>query len=270
MFLFTNHDFRCIIVLSIGLYLLGSAVADLSTNATAGASGSVLTASGFNTIHPTFMLLSVILRHGNSASSLLPAVLLANLPQLIVSFIYVSYNSVWTSMLMGLEWSQYGHIRQPLRVSYPAGLQRSTYCLQIPYRYGVVLMLLIGSIHLLISESIFVIRLQVFTFEGKEDLYQSSVMCGYSLLALLVTIVVGAVAVLGLVGFDFHRYEPGMSLMGCSSAAISAACHLRPDEKVDAALQPLQWGAMPSEGENGHCCFSTGPVLLPEENKTYA
>jgi hypothetical protein len=234
------------------------------------ANGSLLTTSGFNTIHPTFMLLDVILKTGNNASNLLPAVLLANLPQLIVSFIYVSYNSVWTSMLMGLEWSRYAHTRRPMRVSYPTGLQRSTYRLQIPYRYGVALMVLIGSIHLLISQSIFVVRLQVFTSTGEEDLYQSFVTCGYSLLALLATIIVGAVAVLGLVGFGFRRYEPGMSLVGCSSAAISAACHSRPDEDMDAALQPLQWGALPSEGDVGHCCFSTGPVLLPEANRVYA
>jgi hypothetical protein len=133
-----------------------------------------------------------------------------------------------------------------------------------------MLMMLIGSIHLLVSESIFVVRLQVFTFTGKEDLLQSMVTCGYSLLALLITIIVGAVAVLGLIGIGFRSYEPGMSLVGCSSAAISAACHSRPDEDIDAALQPLQWGAVPFEGEIGHCCFSTGPVLLPRENRVYA
>jgi hypothetical protein len=215
------------------------------------------------------MLWYIILSTGNSASSLLPAVLLANLPQLVVSLIYVSYNSVWTSMLMGLEWSGYAHERKMLRVSYPTQLQRSTYRLQIPYRYGVPLMVLIGSTHFLISESIFVVRLRAIAQSGQEDPEQSFVTCGYSMLALLVTIVVGAVAVLTIIGFGFRRYKHGMPLVRCSSAAISAACHPRANEDVDAALQPLQWGSVPMEGDVGHCCFSTDTVLMPEEGKDY-
>jgi hypothetical protein len=215
------------------------------------------------------MLLDIVRSTGNSASSLLPAVLLANLPQLVVSLIYVSYNSVWTSMLMGLEWSQYANKRKVLRVSYPTQLQRSTYRLQIPYRYGVPLMVLIGSTHLLISESIFIVRLRVMTQSGQEDPEQSFATCGYSMLALLVTIIAGIVAVLAIVGFGFRRYKPGMSLVMCSSAAISAACHPRADEDGDAALQPLQWGAVPTEALVGHCCFSTQTVLLPIEKREY-
>lgn len=215
------------------------------------------------------MLWYIVYLTGNSASSLLPAVLLANLPQLVVSLIYVSYNSVWTSMLMGLEWSQYAHQRKLLRVSYPTQLQRSTYRLQIPYRYGVPLMALIGGVHFLISESIFVVRLRVIAQSGQEDPKQSFVTCGYSMLALLVTIVIGAVAVITIIGFGLRRYKPGMPLVKSNSAAISAACHPRANEVADAALQPLQWGAVPTEGDVGHCCFSTDHVSLPEEGKQY-
>ncbi|KAH7405997.1 hypothetical protein DE146DRAFT_787173 [Phaeosphaeria sp. MPI-PUGE-AT-0046c] len=253
----------CIAALGIAIYLLGSALV------TVGHTNAPFKASGFNTIHPTFMLFDIVRLTGNSASSLLPAVLLANLPQLVVSLIYVSYNSVWTSMLMGLEWSQYALKRKVLRVSYPTQPQRSTYRLQIPYRYGVPLMVLIGSTHFLISESIFVVQLRVMALSGQEDPEQSFVTCGYSMLALLVTMVVGAVAVLAIIGFGLRRYEPGMILVKCSSAAISAACHPRADEDSDAALQPLQWGAVLTEQTVGHCCFSTDTVLMPEEGREY-
>jgi hypothetical protein len=173
-------------------------------------------------------------------------------------------------MLMGLEWSQYAYIRRTLRVSYPSATQRSSYRLQIPYRYGVPLMILIGSIHMLISESIYVVRVRVLTTNGQEDPYQSFVTCGYSLLALLVTIIVGTVAVIGVIAFGFRRYKPGMSLVRCSSAAISAACHPRPNENRDAALRSLQWGAVPPDGEIGHCCFSTESVVMPTEGSEYA
>ncbi|KAF2438394.1 hypothetical protein P171DRAFT_330014, partial [Karstenula rhodostoma CBS 690.94] len=195
--------------------------------------------------------------------------LLVNTPQLIVSFIYISYNSVWTSMLMGLEWSQYALTRRPLRVSYPVGKQRSTYRLQIPYRYGVPLMVLIGTLHLLISQSIYLVRLRNYNTSGVEDFDSSIATCGYSLLALLVTIVVGGLALLGVIAMGFRRYKPGMTLVMCSSAAISAACHSRPDEVEEAAQQPLLWGVVSTDAGVGHCCFSTGSVSLPQEGREY-
>lgn len=245
------------------MYLLGLALTSV------GHTNSPFKASGFNTIHPTFMLWWTVKSIGNSTSSLLPAVLLANLPQLIVSLIYVSYNSVWTSMLMGLEWSQYAHERKTLRVSYPKQLQRSTYRLQIPYRYGVPLMVLIGTIHFLVSESIFVVKVRTIDQSGQEDPGQSFVTCGYSMLALLVTIIVSVMTILAVIMFGLRRYKPGMPLVRCNSAAISAACHSREGEDADAALQPLQWGAVSTEEIVGHCCFSTGHVSLPEEGKEY-
>lgn len=258
----------CTSALCIASYLLGKALSDFASNYIPMA--SAIAGPGFNTIHPSFMLFSVIRNTGNGISSLLPAVLLANLPQLIISFIYVSYNLVWTSMLMGLEWSQYAHIRRTLRVSYPEALQRSTYRLQIPYRYGVPLMVLIGGIHLLISESIYVVKIKVLAQSEQEDPSQSFVTCGYSLLALLVTIVVGIGALIGVIGFGFRKYKPGMSLVRCSSAAISAACHPRSDEDINAALRPLQWGVVPTENDFGHCCFSTKLVVMPVEGLQYA
>jgi hypothetical protein len=141
---------------------------------------------------------------------------------------------------------------------------------QIPYRYGVPLMVLIGSIHLLISESIYVVKIRVLTDGGQEDPYQSFVTCGFSLLALLVTIVVGGGAVISIIGFGFRRYRPGIPLVMCSSAAISASCHPRLNEEKDAALRSLQWGVVPVDGEMGHCCFSTETVVMPTEGLEYA
>lgn len=89
-------------------------------------------------------------------------------------------------------------------------------------------------------------------------------------MALLVTIVVGGVALLVVIACGFLKYRPGMTVVGCNSAALSAACQSRPDEDKDAASKPLQWGEVPGEGETGHCCFSAGAVSLPVEGKLYA
>lgn len=173
---------------------------------------------------------------------------------------------------MSLEWSQYAYTRHALRVSYPTGGQRSTYRLQIPYCYGVVLMVLIGFIHWLISQSIFLVRVRVVSAEGVEDVDDDIITCGYSLQALLATIVVGRVATLAVMGFGCRSYRPAMTLVGCNSAAISAACHTVSDQDGDrgTASGPLQWGAVPSTSDVGHCCFTKGEVSMPEQGQLYA
>ena len=38
----------------------------------------------------------------------------------------------------------------------------------------------------------------------------------------------------------------------------------------DAALLPVMWGAVESNGPVGHCCFSSFDVSPPIEDKVYA
>ena len=64
-------------------------------------------------------------------------ILLADTPQLILSLLYFTYSSLWTCMLLVEEWIGYLKERKPLRVTSPTGKQRSTYRLQLPYRYGI-------------------------------------------------------------------------------------------------------------------------------------
>ena len=47
---------------------------------------------------------------------LIADVLVANSPQLILSFLYFSYNSLWTCMLLTAEWAESAKTRKPLRV----------------------------------------------------------------------------------------------------------------------------------------------------------
>lgn len=65
---------------------------------------------------------NAVLSSSLADSSVIGAVLVANLPQLIISSIYVLYNSILTSMLLGLEWSKFSSERCHLRVSTPQGL----------------------------------------------------------------------------------------------------------------------------------------------------
>ena len=71
-------------------------------------------------------------------SGLIAKVLFANLPQGILSFLYLTYNGLYSCMLGAHEWSLFAAQRRGLRVTSPVGKQRSTYYLQLPYWYAVV------------------------------------------------------------------------------------------------------------------------------------
>ena len=78
------------------------------------------------------------------------ASLLANLPQLVVSYIYVVYNSLVTSMLATAEWVGYSISPRGLRVTWPKGHQRSRAFLQLPYIYALPIMTASTLLHWLI------------------------------------------------------------------------------------------------------------------------
>jgi len=65
-------------------------------------------------------------------------VLIANSPQVLLSVLYLNYNGLFSCVVANDEWSRFAHSRKPLRVTSPAGQQRSTYFLSLPYRYAIV------------------------------------------------------------------------------------------------------------------------------------
>ena len=179
------------------------------------------------------------------------------------------FNGLFTCMLLVNEWAGYAHNRKPLRVTSPANSQRSTYRLQLPYKYGVPSILFSGTLHWLVSQSIFLTRISSFTYDGVEDPANSISTVGFSLSAIVTVIALGTVVVLLGILNGFRRYPPGIPLAGSCSAAISAACH-RPEGDTDAAEKPLMWGAVETEGSIGHCCFTSFEVEKPVAGKLYA
>src|SRR4051812_18450004 len=109
-------------------------------------------------------LVGVVLPHGST--SVIPHILLANLPQAVVSFINLVYNWQFTAMLAQREWSNYAIKRAPLRVTTPSPSQRSTYFLQLPYAFSVPLLLAAVVLHWFISQSIFLVRITAYK-DGK-------------------------------------------------------------------------------------------------------
>ena len=197
------------------------------------------------------------------------SILLANSPQVLLSFLFLTYNGLFTCMLLGHEWSSYAHVRKPLRVTSPAGSQRSTYRLQLPYKYGIPLLVLSGTLHWLVSQSIFLARVDWYE-DGMLDQYSydSISTVGYSCIAIITVIALGGIVVIIGILHGFRRYKPGIPLAASCSAAISAACH-RPNEDVDAPYKPVMWGAVKSKNPIGHCCFTSFEVTKPVKGQKY-
>lgn len=221
------------------------------------------------------MLLSLAVPSSGYAQPL-SNILIANLPQVILSFLYMMYNGLYTCMLLGHEWSSYAHQRKPLRVTSPSGKQRSTRWLQLPYHYSIPLLVLSGFMHWLVSQSLFLARVAVHmdTHDSNSVPEQENVAfttCGYSPIALIFAIGLGALMLIALVLTGTRWYRPGIPLASSCSAAINAACH-RPARDSDAAMWPLKWGEIYTrkQWEHSHCSFTSVPgVTHPVPGRLY-
>ncbi len=201
--------------------------------------------------------------------------LLANLPQLLLSFLYFAYNSIFTCMLLAQEWNEYARKRKPLRVTSPVGRQRGSYRLQLPYRYGIPLLIGSGILHWLVSQSIFLVRISSYQSTGTLDIESGISTCGYSPIAIIFVIGLGSIIVLLGIANGFRVSRSGMPLVGSCSAAISAACH-PPQGDLDASSRPVMWGVVAkedteiSDDDIGHCSFTSFEVEAPTPGKWYA
>lgn len=88
-------------------------------------------------------------------------VILVNIWQFIISLLYIQFNAVLTAMLANLEWQRYA-TRKPLRVTTPTSMQRESYFVTLPYRYGIPQLTMFALLHYTISQSIFVVPFENF------------------------------------------------------------------------------------------------------------
>lgn len=200
--------------------------------------------------------------------SLFSAALITNLPQVLLSYIYLAFNGLFTCMLAGQEYMQYTHHRRPLRVTSPVGQQRSTYYLQLPCQYSLTLLALSSLLSWLVAQSLFVVRVQV--RDPNNLLPPDSILpsCGYSPGAIVLTIVVGTLIVMIAGATGWRQYPAGMPLAAACSGAIRAACH-PPLGDENAAVLPVQWGVVTIRNGVGHCSFSSKLVAPPIPGQRY-
>lgn len=205
--------------------------------------------------------------------SLASNILLANLPQFILSLLYLSYNTIYTCQLVESEWNEFALRRKPLRVTQPVRGQVSTYYLGLPYSYGVPLLIISILLHWMFSRSIFLVKIKFIDYLGRsgsemrvpEDITQ----CGYSPIAIIFSMILACIVLLVGILNGFRRYHTGIPFAGMCSAVISAACHPHLDEVSDAAFEPIQWGVISQHDGIGHCSFSSHAVNLPNTHDVY-
>ena len=191
---------------------------------------------------------------------------LANLPQLLISLLHLNYKSIFTCMLMEKEWNDSAYIRKRLRVSSPSKGQRSTYFLSLPYRYAIPLIVLSGSMHWVLSQSFFLAQINP---NGMEVATFTTIVrsWGYSCIGIVFILILGCLMLLTVLLVGLRRLRPGIPFAGHCSAVLSAACQRSPEDEEITSF-PIKWGVI-GDGDVRHCTFSSSKVHLPEEGVLY-
>lgn len=203
--------------------------------------------------------------------SVLRGAVTVNAPQLLFSYLYFVYNEIFTCMHIGKEWGQFAKRPTLLRVSRAQGRQRWTYWLSLPWRYSVPLIVVSALLHWLVSRSLYLVRINVFGPDGKRQPDLAISAYGFSPLATILVMSILALMLLTVFAFSMRKLEPGTTMVGTNSFAISAACHDDGGEK-DAALKPLTWGVVregTGDGEPGHATITSQTTSKLIEGRIY-
>ncbi|KAH7417154.1 hypothetical protein BKA64DRAFT_701939 [Cadophora sp. MPI-SDFR-AT-0126] len=200
-----------------------------------------------------------------AGASLLDIVLLVNTPQLVVSMLYFLFNSTMTAYVQAAEWNAFSRSPQHLRVSKPVGSQVSTYWLSLPPAYGVPMLLFSATLHWLISQAIFLSKIEFQDFNGGPserfggagygnmygDHPGKMLAAGYSSLGILMALILGVLGVVALFVIGWLRLKGDMVLVGSCSAAIAASCQNSTGREMEntAHYAGLFWTSEVSWGE---------------------
>lgn len=179
---------------------------------------------GFGTVHPQALISGWSISYlGSAEEQIMASTLIANLPQALLSLIYLTLNGLCTSMFLAEEWNRFGLHRKALRVSTPKLGQRKTYFLQLPYRIALALMAMSGLLHWLVFQSIFLAVIAEYDIDGTLLNPVAIATCGFSPFAMICVLIAGGALVLSVMGLGCRCFDGSMPLVGSCSTAISAA-----------------------------------------------
>jgi hypothetical protein len=248
---------RFIIAIAVFSYFIGSS-ASAARDIGIDLSPAVLWNHGFG-VHPALTAgsLGPLNDMGLSSTALmLWHILITNAAQVIISLLYIFYNSIFTRQLVADEWVRFlgEDGKKVLRVSAPRGMQRSTYFLSLPAKYSVPLMAMSTAMHWLISQSIYLVQTRAYGPGLNSERIPSfdNTGRGSSVLGSVLAILFGGLVVaIMLINSGVRRYRgipDGFQLMAYNSSGIQAMCQ-RPEGDREAGFFPIRMGVTTGAGE---------------------
>lgn len=216
---------------------------------------------------------------GLYSSAVLITALIANSPQLALSFLYLVYNTIVTQMHLGEDWDLYGaytettrhkvkvfskkETHRRLRVADPKGQQKSTYMLSLPLRFAIPLLIISGIMHWLMSLTFFLANISVIPRDGNSPRHDEVTAVAYAPQGMFYLFGVSVFMVVVLAIFSVRKFGGEMHIVGSNSAAISAACHVGPmpeRRRREMVLRRIAWGELPAGGVGARV-----PTMILEE-----
>ncbi|KKZ66920.1 hypothetical protein EMCG_07416 [[Emmonsia] crescens] len=187
------------------------------------------------------LLTSVFSPASRSSKDIMPLMVLASTPQIVISISYFLYNNLLTSMLLAAEYNGYALHRRYLRVTKPQGKQRSAMYISLPYKYGLPLIAVFAVLHWLASLSLSFVQEIPFYADGRlaDNFIVSSL--DFSSVPMIIAVTLGGLLLIAVFGLSMRRFGSRMPLAANCSAGISAACH-PPENDRNAAFEPVMWG----------------------------
>jgi len=200
---------------------------------------------------------------GASAKATIWNAWLANMPQVLLSLCYLNLNTIRTSMASTAEWNDFAISRKGLRATKPIGDQRSTYFLQLPYKWSLPLVITSGGLHWILSQTFFISRIDRYNIDGTLTSWTSACGISFSGLVVFCSVCVALVTTVRWIGR--RPMMPRLPLAENCSLMVSAACHPGSKE-TEAHLGKVKWGVIPG---TGRCSLSSKHVDRLRVEKAY-
>lgn len=124
--------------------------------------------------------------------------------------------------------------------------------------------------HWLISQSLYLVQVDVRSATGERDPGKSFAASGFSSLSYLVLVIVFGLMLVIAYLFAMIPLRENIPVGASCSAIVSAACH-PPRGDTEAHLKQVQWGVTEEVDDSGiaHCAFSSRAVSLPVPGTRY-
>ena len=171
-------------------------------------------------------------------------------------------------MLMSSEYCSFVKGRKILRVSEPAGVQKTSHWLSIPSRFAIPNMIAWALLHWFASQMVYLQATNVM------DQYENDVHStqdprdGLDVDVLFSTTASHAFAILGTVivtltlALGARQHPKGILVASTCSVAIALACRPGAMEPDDAGLLPIRFGRVVNENGKFVRAFTSRPVHL--------